>query len=405
MMRARVVLLAIALLTSCFVHAATFTVINTNDSGAGSFRQAILDANAALGADTIAFAIPGAGLHTITAASFWPQITEQVTIDGYTQSGSSPGTNAFPLPINASPLIELTGVQNQLNIASTAAGTVIRGLITSGTGDTIVVNASDVKIQGNFIGTNAAGTARSSISGFGIRHNVGDNLTIGGPNPADRNVLAGGGQGGAIIGFSPVSTGHLIQGNFIGTDLTGTIALGGITNPVGLDNVNNAQVLNNLISGNPGGGLDTINVTPNFGMIIRGNLIGTQANGTSPLPNGNFGGINLNISNATVGGTSAGPAVLGEFYFGAQYDTVTSPQALADPYDRRVAVGRGGEVVEPDEHEALRLADNIGAALAVAHRAGIVHRDVKPANVFLDDDGNYYLGDFGIAYAAAAPVK
>ncbi len=305
MMRARVVTFMVALLTSMFVDAATFTVINTNDAGAGSFRQAIIDANASPGADVIAFNIPGAGVHTITAASFWPQITEQVTIDGYTQPGSSAGTNAFPLPINAVIQIELTGVQNQLNIASTAAGTVIRGLITSGTGDTILVNASNVTIQGNFIGTNAAGTARASISGFGIRHNVGDNLTIGGPNPADRNLIAGGGQGGVIIGFSPVSTGHLIQGNFIGTDVTGTIAMGGITNPVGLDNVNNALVLNNLISGNPGGGLDTINVTPNT-LVIQGNLIGTQANGTSPLPNGNFGGINLNISDAVIGGSGPG---------------------------------------------------------------------------------------------------
>ena len=138
-------------------------------------------------------------------------IRDRVTIDGYTQPGSSAGTNAFPLAINAHPTIELTGIQNQLNVASTATGTVIRGLITSGTGDTIVVNASDVKIQGNFIGTNAAGTARASISGFGVRHIVGNNLTLGGPTAADRNVLAGGGQGGAIIGFSPVSTLSLIH--------------------------------------------------------------------------------------------------------------------------------------------------------------------------------------------------
>ena len=316
-MATRLLTLAFALLTSMFVNAATFTVVNTSDAGAGSFRQAIIDANANPGADTIAFAIPGAGVHTIAAASFWPQITEQVTIDGYTQPGSSPGTNAFPLALNPVLQIELTGIQNQLVIASTATGTVIRGLITSGTGDTIVVNATDAKVQGNFIGTNAAGTVRASISGFGVRHNVGDNLTIGGPNAADRNLLAGGGQGGAIIGFSPVSTGHLIQGNFIGTDVTGTIALGGITNPVGLDNVNNAQVLNNLISGNPGGGLDTTNVTPDFGVIIRGNLIGTQANGTSPLPNGNFGGVNLNLSNATVGGAAAGQPNIIAFNNGA----------------------------------------------------------------------------------------
>lgn len=306
MMRARVLAFAVALLTSMFVNAATFTVINTNDSGAGSFRQAILDANANVGADVIVFTIPGTGVHTITPASAWPQITDPVTIDGYTQPGSSAGTNAFPLAINAHPTIELAGVQSQLNVGSTATGTVIRGLIISGAGDTIVVNATNVKIQGNFIGTNAAGTARVSTSGFGIRHNVGDNLMIGGPNAADRNLLAGGQAGGAIIGFSPASSGTLIQGNFIGSDITGTTGFGGVGNPVGLDNVNNAQVLNNLISGNAGGGLDTATVSPDFGLLIRGNLIGTQADGTSPLPNGNFGGILLNISNATVGGVAAG---------------------------------------------------------------------------------------------------
>src|SRR5262245_53416398 len=67
-----------------------FTVSNTNDSGSGSLRQAILDANNNAGADTIRFAIPGAGVHTITPTSELPTITGPVTIDGYTQQGSSP---------------------------------------------------------------------------------------------------------------------------------------------------------------------------------------------------------------------------------------------------------------------------------------------------------------------------
>ena len=66
---------------------------NTDDSGPGSLRQAILDAEAAAGADTIAFAIPGAGVHTITPLTLLPIISQPVTIDGYTQPGSSPNTN------------------------------------------------------------------------------------------------------------------------------------------------------------------------------------------------------------------------------------------------------------------------------------------------------------------------
>src|SRR5262245_13943960 len=85
-----------ALLLSLAVatQAATFTVINTDDSGAGSLRQAILDANGNPGPDTIDFAIPGSGVHTISPVTPLPAITEPVTIDGYTQAGSSPNTDA-----------------------------------------------------------------------------------------------------------------------------------------------------------------------------------------------------------------------------------------------------------------------------------------------------------------------
>src|SRR5689334_6461074 len=62
--------------------AAVFTVANTNDSGVGSFRQALIDANGAAGADTIAFNIPGAGVQTITPTTLLPTITGPVTIDG-----------------------------------------------------------------------------------------------------------------------------------------------------------------------------------------------------------------------------------------------------------------------------------------------------------------------------------
>jgi hypothetical protein len=99
----------LAALLAAPVLAATFTVTNTADSGAGSFRQALLDANAAVGPDTIAFNIPGAGVHTITLTSLLPLITSPVFIDGYTQPGSSVNTNPMNAGINAVLQIELTG--------------------------------------------------------------------------------------------------------------------------------------------------------------------------------------------------------------------------------------------------------------------------------------------------------
>src|SRR5438045_5667219 len=76
----------------------TFPVTNTNDSGAGSLRQAITDANNHSGADVISFSIAGAGVHTITPGTQLPNITSPVTIDGSTEPGFA-----------GMPLIEISG--------------------------------------------------------------------------------------------------------------------------------------------------------------------------------------------------------------------------------------------------------------------------------------------------------
>jgi len=91
--RASLAFLSLALVAR-LAGAATFTVTSTGDSGAGSLRQAITDANNAAGADTIAFNITGSGVHTIAISSALPTITGATTIDGYTQSGASPNTVA-----------------------------------------------------------------------------------------------------------------------------------------------------------------------------------------------------------------------------------------------------------------------------------------------------------------------
>jgi hypothetical protein len=306
MNRSPVVAFCLALLAALFASpalAATFTVSNTNDSGAGSFRQALLDANLAAGADTIAFAIPGAGLHTITLTSLLPLITSPVVIDGYTQAGSSANTNPMNAGINTVLQVELTGAQVSLFFSAGSDGSTVRGLVINGSSnDKIVSQVSNFTVTGNFLGTNATGTAAASGSfgGFGVRIDPpAINARIGGPNPADRNLIAGNSQGGIILPF-PSTTGHLIQGNYVGTDVTGTSPLN-LGTPLGLANIGGASVLGNLISGNVGGGMGLFDNN-----IVQGNLIGTKRDGVSALANGNFGGIILQGSGSTIGGAGAG---------------------------------------------------------------------------------------------------
>ena len=88
--------------------ATTFTATTNADSGPGSLRQAILDANASSGGDEIHFNIPGAGVQTITPTTELPVSTGPVTIDGYTQPGAVVNTNATGA-LNSVVRIELDG--------------------------------------------------------------------------------------------------------------------------------------------------------------------------------------------------------------------------------------------------------------------------------------------------------
>jgi hypothetical protein len=262
----------------------------------------------AAGLDTIAFAIAGAGVHTITPTSSLT-ISEAVTIDGYTQPGTSMNTNAFDGGINAVLLIELNE-SSLITVRINASGTTVRGIVINRGTDAIKVNASNVTIAGNFIGTDPSGTVAmgGSGGGFAVRQESGDNNVYGGPTAAARNIFSGNTQGGIIV---EAGSNTLVQGNYVGTDVTGTLALSGTGFRVGLNvlggpsfNTSNTTFLGNLVSGNSAGG---INTSSSGGVVIEGNLIGTQRNGTSPLGNGQSG-ISIIGTGTVVGGTSAGQA-------------------------------------------------------------------------------------------------
>ncbi|WP_347260530.1 Ig-like domain repeat protein [Rudaea sp.] len=302
--------------------AATITVDSTADTvaadGQVTLREAITAINAgtppngdvvAAGAygsnDTIEFNIAGAGVHVITLAANLPSINKSVYINGYSQPGSSQNSNPLNAGINAVLKIEIAGMPGVDGLNIYGAPTTIRGLAIHGY-RAIGVYTSQVVIAGNFIGTDAGGTtALPGLGGaFGIQVfsylTPASDVTIGGSNVEDRNLIVpGGGSGFYGLGvqlpyLAPgPGTNYRIQGNYIGTDITGKLAL---SNGRGLDAISNAAVVDNLISGNPGGAIQLLDHD-----VVQGNLIGTQRDGVTPLGNGNFGGIEIHGGNSTIG--------------------------------------------------------------------------------------------------------
>ena len=222
--------------------------VNTTASGKQcTLRAAIQQANATAGADTIRFAIPGTtGVKTISPASVLPTVTEQVTIDGYTQPGAHPNTLA--VGNDAALKIQLNGTNvgnNGLEI-SNSSSSVIKGLVINRFGLAgIAVGGDSVanRIEGNFIGTNAAGTLDRGNATDAVAIFDGPSETVvGGTTLAARNVLSGNGDTGV---FTINSNANRIQGNYVGTDKGGTKDLG---NEDGGLFINNAQ--DTIVGGN-----------------------------------------------------------------------------------------------------------------------------------------------------------
>jgi parallel beta-helix repeat protein len=321
-------------------HAATFTVVNTTSSGAGSLRSAINAANQGPSQDTIRFAIPGIGVHTITPAIPLPVITQPVSIKGYTQPGSSPaapGVAAVPtIVIDASNVgrgIDIGGDGNEIR------GLVVRDALTEG----IFVEGSDNVVAGNYIGLNAAGVVANPNGQYGVHIDGGQNNLIGGPDVEDRNVIAGSPFGEVFV---DAGNGQRVEGNYLGTDESGLVGIGGgggvlldssfnsvednliaselagihvegddnsvLANSVGTA-VGGATVLanlqgivvhggdrnligQNLASGNLLSGVQLVDNDgdPAEDNDVEGNLIGTKAGGAAPLPNGT--GVSIDAS-------------------------------------------------------------------------------------------------------------
>ena len=276
----------------------TYTVNSTADTDDGvcnaancTLREAIAAANADGDTSTIKFDIPinGPGCDgvtcTITIGSALPSIwsSDGTTIDGTTQAANQGDTNPYGPEIEISGETAPAGTRC-FSLASTTSDTTIKGLVIRCTGTGLLIEGANNTIIGNYIGTDATGTAAplgSLGAGIFLRDGA-QNNNIGGPTEADRNIISGHHTGISLWGST--TTGNVIEGNYIGTDRTGTQPLGNTYNGIGISDGahDNTVGLDNIIAYNGRHGVE-VGDASSTGNTITQNSIHSNS----------WGGINL----------------------------------------------------------------------------------------------------------------
>jgi trimeric autotransporter adhesin len=266
-----------------------FSVTNLNDHGAGSLRQAILNANSTVGADVIDFAVTG--VIKLTSGAL-PAVTDSVRIDGANEP-SFAGTPVVEVDYNG-----FGGLQFKAG----AAGSTLRSLaLVHSSGAGVKLNGGGhVLIAGNYIGLALDGHTVAANRGNGVELDSSVSNTIGGTLAADRNVIAGNRLNGIYV---DAGSGNLILGNYIGADATGALDRGNAANGIVITDGSMSNVIGgaagNVISGNDASGIDikskaTLNT-------VSANIIGLSAAGTAALGNGQDGVKIENANNNLVG--------------------------------------------------------------------------------------------------------
>ena len=254
---------------------ATYTVTNTSDSGAGSLRQAITNANGNAGTDTIDFNIAGTGTHTITLASALPLITDTVILDATTDDSFATNGNRPAIILNAGGASNGLALSNADN--STIRGLAIRNFGTIGI--SVDANTSGATIAGNYIGNVGTDGNYSAGPGFGTGIWVmGANNTIGGTSGADRNVIGTTSNTGVRLQGAS-ATGNTVQGNYLGVNAAGTAAF--TVNGIGIQDYQTAGgnfILDNVMASPDYFGVTIFGTTTQN--TISGNTIGIRPDGS-----------------------------------------------------------------------------------------------------------------------------
>ncbi|HXU35479.1 MAG TPA: LamG-like jellyroll fold domain-containing protein, partial [Blastocatellia bacterium] len=273
-------------------------VTNTNDSGAGSLRQAMTDAAASSGPNNVIFNIPpadpgfAAGVFTISpSSSALPTVRNNTRIDGNTQTifTGDTNTNGPEIVVNGSMLASAGGffISGDNNVVS---GLVVNGFTNGGAISISYPNdstPSNNQILNNYVGTNPAGTAAVPNGGGIDVHGFGSPSSQASNNVIQNNLVSG--NTGSGIGLCDSSQTN-ISNNLIGTDRTGSANLG--NGSYGIIFVC-AGAPNNLIDSNiiAFNGADGIHIEPDyrFGLTL---MVGNKFTRNSIYSNAGLG-INL----------------------------------------------------------------------------------------------------------------
>ena len=188
---------------------------------------------------------------------------------------------------------------------SVGAGNLISGNNANG----VEINdSSSTLVQGNLIGLDQTGTLAIGNRGAGVLIDDGSiSITIGGPVAGGHNFIAANAVGVLITGSSTAGT--LVAGNLIGTNVEGTAAVGNLTAGIDIAGGSGATIggaatlARNVISGNTGDGIDIGSDAANT--VVQGNFIGTDQTGTNPLANSGSG-VSLDAFGVTIGGAAQG---------------------------------------------------------------------------------------------------
>jgi CSLREA domain-containing protein len=335
------------------LYAATITVTTSADNvtvdGLCTLREAITANNAGADsadcinssalpwgtADTIAFNIPGAGVHTIQPASILPSNNRTVIINGYTQPGAAVNTNDnrnYPAAqgLNTALLIELDGslvggASDALTLNVNASRVKGLSIVNFASGAAVMVNSNGNEISGNFLGMHVDGVT-AGANRYGVYLNVGALMNaVGGAYASDRNLIAANAH---VNIFNNTAHATTISGNLIGTDSSGTLARSPLGSGIMVSDAVNVDISGNVIAGHLYGGIQLVGARNS---IVKDNSIGEGVGGVAL---GNRSGITIvnNPSSSAHTNVIWSNGITASEFYGIH---VIGSAANGDPYGNR----------------------------------------------------------------------